>query len=702
MLPTAVLLLVVAAPPAPAEAFQRAERLAAADKFGEAEPLYRVALETDDRFLKRETYNRLMGLYVRSGRPDKALQLGEPFRAWLAVVGNPDGPGGLELITAQCHLDLGYPAEAEKAVAAALGSKPPLPPGQRLDALKLRAEVATQTSSPTEKQHWADLARAAADYLARAERAKDGRLRVTAGRALAEALAHQGDPAGALAALEKLPDLHDQLGDPAGRGETQRRRAALLARRGKSAAAEELFREALALNRKYQPQARLSAGDILTEWSTAAQAAGRPADATKLRAQAAAEYKAALESADAGSALAAFVRLQALTRSAKQFTQALETARQAGTRWAGDALLNSRLKSDQGALELIAASYPAARTLLAAALADLDAARPVNLRAVPKVLVNLATAELGCDAPEAAEAVLNRCADLYQKHRLPPDVLRVETDYLRGVAASRTGDFAGAMGHFRNGLALCDTVGSDADPVRFNLWLNIALIHKEQGGTGAASDALARASAVLGQFAERDELSAALIDSVRADLYLSQGRITDALALVPGLEAACTKSGQRAGYLWATAQHVRALDLLARKQLAQAETVWLALARGQRAEGHILLARTLNFLGVCAELRGANADAEKRFEEARAFQADRPRCPSATRAITYWRLAVLADKAGRRADAKRLMTEVFDIADRARLNTFGEAAQRAQYFAQFAPAFEMLAAWCARDGDGEG
>src|SRR5262249_25632950 len=104
----------------------------------------------------------------------------------------------------------------------------------------------------------------------------------------------------------------------------------------------------------------------------------------------------------------------------------------------------------------------------------------------------------------------------------------------------------------------------------------------------------------------------------------------------------------------------------------------------------------------CADLRGRSAEALKRFEEARAFQAERSRSSPVTRAITLWRLAILTDRAGKKDEAKKMLGEVFDLADRARLNTFGEAAQRAQFFAQFAPAFEQFASWCARDGDGEG
>lgn len=700
MLPTAVMLLAVSAPPAPAEAFQKAERLAAVDRFGDAEPLYRAALDTDDRFLKREAYNRLMSLYVRSGRPDKALRTGDAFRAWLKTVGDPDGPGVLESLTAQCHLDLGYLDAAETHVAAALAAKPLLAPERKLDALKLRAEIAVQKKDGTEGRRWAELERAAADVLKAAEQANTGSLRVAAARALAEALARRGDGAAALAALDGLPKLHDTLNDPLGRRDTQRQRAQLLAARGRFVDADPLFGEALALHQKHQPEQRMPAGDIIAEWAAAALAAGKAADAAKLRDRAAAEYRAALD-ADV-DALAAFVRLQALTRSAKRFTQALEAARQADAKWDGDPLLAARLKSDQGALELATASYPAAQKLLLAALTDLDTAEPVNLRALPRVLIHLAIAHLGCDAPEAAEAVLKRCIELYRKHKLLPDPLRVEADYLLGVGAARRGDFAGAVGYFRDGIARCDLVGADADPTRFNLWLNTALIHRDQEDAGAASEALTRAVAVLERLGERTDLSAALIDAVRADLYLSQGQIKNAVALVPGLEAAGAKAGPRGGHLWATARHVRALDSLTRKDVAAAEAVWLELAAVQRKEGHVLLARTLNFLGTCAELRGASADALKRFEEARAFQAGRPGCPTATRAITLWRLAVLTDKAGKPAEAKKLLGEVFDVVDRARLNTFGEAAQRAQFFAQFAPVFEQLAAWCARDGDGEG
>src|SRR5262249_30339268 len=154
-----------------------------------------------------------------------------------------------------------------------------------------------------------------------------------------------------------------------------------------------------------------------TEWAVAAHDAGRLTEAAKIRKEAVAEYQAAIESPsddpDAGGPLAAFIRMQALTRSSREFPQALKVALTIGEKWSGDPLVDARLKSDRGSLQLMTSAYPKARESLEQALKDLNAANPPNLRALPKVLVNLATAELACDTPEKADRLLARCANLY-------------------------------------------------------------------------------------------------------------------------------------------------------------------------------------------------------------------------------------------------------------------------------------------------
>jgi CHAT domain-containing protein len=718
MVPVVVVLLAAMQPPSAtdlAETYKQAEKLYAADRFGDAEPLFHAVLKTDDPFLKRQAFNRLLNLYVRSGRPDKAIGLARTLREWLQQVGDSD-TASVDLLVGRCRLELGYAALADEHLAAALKARPPLGPESRLEALRLRAEVARlQRDDKAEQARWRELEHAAQQIATDAEKANDTPLRIQASRYYAEALLRRGVIDTALQTLAEFPAWHRQVQDPLGLRDTQRQRAKLYAAKGDYAQAAALYQQALELHREARPQQRLIAGDILAEWSAAAIAAKQRDAAAKLRNEAATEYRAALQAPsdnpDTGGPLAAFLRLQALTRSARQFQQALEVSLVAGERWSRDALVETRLQSDRGSLELMTSAYQTARQSLTAALAELDAAEPKNLRLLPQVLVHLATAELACDTPEKADALLARCVALYERHHLPPDAVRVECEYLRGVSHHRRGDYAKAIVHLRSGLQLAATVGVPADPVRFHLWLNIALIYKEQGDTAAALEALHNAASIVTTFAEPDDLSKALINAVRAELLLTprsrsgadiRRHIAQAMELVPDIEAACQKHRVRSGYLWATAQHVRAIDSLSRKDIHAAEQIWLALAAIQKTEGHPLYARTLNWLGTCAELTGRDSEALQRFEEARLFQTKQPRCPPVIRAITLWRLAVLTDKSGRRDEAKKLLEEVFDIADRARLNTFGEASQRAEFFSQFAPAFELLATWYAQDNDGEG
>jgi hypothetical protein len=201
MFPAAAVLVALAAPPAPAapapapaEAFVRAEKLFAADRFGEAEPLFRAALATDDRSLKRRAYDRLMGLYLRSGRPDRAVRLAEPFRAWLKEIGETDF-AALDLLLGQCRLDLGYAELADEHLAAALRAKS-LPPGSELEALRLRADVAAQRRDPAEKDRLAELGRAARAVLKDAVGRNSAADRVAAGRGAADAAARRAERAG--------------------------------------------------------------------------------------------------------------------------------------------------------------------------------------------------------------------------------------------------------------------------------------------------------------------------------------------------------------------------------------------------------------------------------------------------------------------------------------------------------------------------
>ncbi|HZY85815.1 MAG TPA: hypothetical protein VFE78_13355, partial [Gemmataceae bacterium] len=75
-----------AAPPG-VEALQRAEELYRAGELLEAEPLYQAAAGGRGE-LRRQAYDRLLTLYARLGRPDRAVQTGLEYQTWLARRGD--------------------------------------------------------------------------------------------------------------------------------------------------------------------------------------------------------------------------------------------------------------------------------------------------------------------------------------------------------------------------------------------------------------------------------------------------------------------------------------------------------------------------------------------------------------------------------------------------------------------------------------
>jgi CHAT domain-containing protein len=152
----------------------------------------------------------------------------------------------------------------------------------------------------------------------------------------------------------------------------------------------------------------------------------------------------------------------------------------------------------------------------------------------------------------------------------------------------------------------------------------------------------------------------------------------------------------------ATARHCQGLYHLARRDFAEAEKAWIVLREMQEKEKQsLLLPRTLNYLGLSAELQRRPGDAEKLYQRARELQAKNPRAFPATHFITLWRLAGLADAAGRTKEGRGLLEEAIARAEEARKITYGDPQRRAQFFAQFVPAFEQMVDNAVRDGDVE-
>ena len=136
----------------------------------------------------------------------------------------------------------------------------------------------------------------------------------------------------------------------------------------------------------------------------------------------------------------------------------------------------------------------------------------------------------------------------------------------------------------------------------------------------------------------------------------------------------------------------------ARGDLDAASRDWNAALEIQSAAGQSAqAARTLNYLAKVESHRG-HADAAEglyrhALEQQRAIQAY-----PAIHYLTFCNLAEILHSKGKVDEAMELLQQAVKLVEAPRAGTIGAEEQRAEYFAQFASAFDLLVAWSLQAG----
>jgi CHAT domain-containing protein len=679
-----------------------------ADRLPQAAVLYRQALNTASGANHRHCFDRLLAIYVRAGRQDQAIQTGTEYDAWLRRTGDVVRARALAHDLGHWHLALGHYADAEPHLRRALADLKgaALPPARRITALTYLALAAEkQRKSARAGQAWREVEGFARAQLDNPGGKPDLPLRIECARRLADSYRFQGRPAEAVKWLEAvLPDFGRlRKPDPAGERDTLRQLAAHLTAARRPADAEKRLKEALERHETHAADDPLTRADLSCELADVLERLGRPEEGAALRQRAIRAYGVVLKDSRSdrhqkAGALAAFWKLQVLHQRASQYDQALKLIHDHAGQWGGG-LIEPRLHAEQGRLQVLLGKYAPSRELLKGVVAELEAQLPLNLMDFPPALLNLGVAELATGSQGKAKEAGLRCRALYEKFDLADDLLLVDAFNLLGTCEALDGNYAVALAHFRKGVARCDPLGRAAYPQRCGLWLNIALLHKAQGDPESALEACAQARADYERFAEPSAFGFAALDAGQAVLLASQGQLEKAKPLADQVLAACEKHKRPEVALMSAAWHCRALFHLhpKRRNLAAAEQ---ALRKVEELHGDQspLRPRTLNYLALTRELQGRWDEAANLYEEAKALQEKNPRAFPVTYFTTLWRLANVAQRRGRLPEARALLKRSIAVAETARLRIYGDARQRAAFFAQFEPALEQLVEWSVRDG----
>jgi tetratricopeptide (TPR) repeat protein len=319
----------------------------------------------------------------------------------------------------------------------------------------------------------------------------------------------------------------------------------------------------------------------------------------------------------------------------------------------------------------------------------------------------LAHAELVAGNAHLTERLATRCLQLYKDHHWPDDLVVVEAYSLWGASLAQRGQYGLAIERLSEATTRLDKLGPSAAAQSSRLLLNKALLYASQGDLDEALKAYREARAAYMGSEERNERTIAQFDAVEASLYTAQGHfkgLLRAYQLAGRILDYCAKAKLENSPLALTARHYQGLYYLDRRDFRQAEQAWAQVrALQEKEQVSLLLPRTVFYLGLTAELQGQLGDAEKLYKEAwEKLKKDPSEAFPATRFLTLWRRARLADRRGARAEARNLLQEAVGGVEKTRLQTFGDAQQRAAFFAQFEPGFDQLVDWCVRDGDVEG
>jgi CHAT domain-containing protein/tetratricopeptide (TPR) repeat protein len=695
------------------EAIRQADRLYRADQLLSAEPLYRQGLNASDHADRRRCYDQLLAIYVRVGRQDQAIQTGREYLKWLLKTRDRMRAREVKLDLGRWYYNLGHYATAEEPYlrdARAEFKDAPWRPAHRLTALTYLALAAEKQGERARAgRAWREVEAFARSLLEGRRRARDPALRIECVRRLADSYRFQGRPGEAIPRLEQILPIFARLRppDPLGQRDTLRQLAEHLKhlKMAKSnVEAEKRLKEALELHKEHAAGDRLTRAELDDQLGDVLEQQGRPEEARRKRDQAAQGYMDVLKNPGAGrpegsGEVTAFWKLQQHYQRDRQYQLALDLTQDRSIKWAGD-LLDPRLAAEEGRLQGELGKYLLSEKRLSVAVDKLEKQDPPNLLELPVALLNLGVAKLATGDLAGAKKRGLHCLDLYSKYGLPDDLVLVEAYDLVGKGAFLGGEYAEAIAHYRAGVDHCVRLGSAADRRRCNLLLNIALLHKAQGDLDRALTFCQEARALYQDLGARDALVDAALDAASATLLVVQERpqLDAANKLAGRILKFCRQQGIRRGSLVLTARHCQALFHLRDKKFSAAEAAWHEVDKLHGAQSP-LRPRTLNYLGLTCECRKRWDDAAKLYQEARRLQEKNPRSLPVTHFTTLWRLANDADRRGRRAEARRLLEQAITVVERARLQTYGGAQQRAGFFAQFAPAFEQLVAWCVRDGD---
>lgn len=613
----------------------------------------------------------------------------------------------LQIQVAEAFWNFRHYGKAAELLGAAVSDSVhrPLAPTLKLKALAELAQIAEiQKENDEALKRWTQVEELAEPLLSNKRNVLTDRDRIEATRRLADSFRYRHQPKRSIELLEPLRPLHQRMDDHWGECETLTILADRYAECNEREQAIQCLTTALEIDSKFgsphllqRPNMQLRLGEYYSETR-------RHDEAAAVWKEAAETYRAVLDRSRSDrtivvDAIEAMWKLQLLYQRSSQYRQALDLVREEMDVWSEESWLATRLETEEANLSVVLGSHQEARDVLQATATRLRAQDPIDLTVLPRTLNSLAIVEQSLGRIDEADKLGKECLELYRKYELPSDPFLAEVYNLLGTGALLSSQSARAKDLFTEGLSLCDKIGESADRQKSCLHLNLAWLCKSQGDIDPAVEHCEKALRLFGRFSDPDSLGLAWIYATLASMEADRGKYRQAEHWSSRTLALCERHEVKGGMLVTIAQHSLALSKLANGQLDDAQGIWeKMLVTAQEEHRDPVAARSWNYLGAIAERRGDVATAMARYRAAAELQKGSGKALPAVHFISLWRLANLEKKAGNTDRAIDLLRQAIDVAESARVRTYGAESSRARYFSQFSPAFDQIVAWCIEAG----
>lgn len=539
---------------------------------------------------------------------------------------------------------------------------------------------------------------------------------------LAESLAAAGDPAGAAKAWEPLlvKFKHD---DPE-RGHVLSEIAKGYQAAGDLEHEKAYLLEALDFEGKLHPgKATPAQADVLDRLATAFRAAGDDIQARKYWPESADMYEALLrvEGATEQDRARRMQHLQSLQLIYQRLGQWGDGARvtKALVEYRQETMLPddpaiARAKSALGAFLARGENYTAARPILTEAAAYWRKRTPPAPVELASTLNNLSDVERTLGQVRAAQAALEEAAPLYEQFLAPGDIKLAEVEANLASVLAAQGQFKPALDRYQKAVDVCQKqLGQPSprtDEVLSTTLLNMAMLYKSQRQFRQAADYCSEALNARRRMVSADSQGLLPFYLALASLHLAQYQanqgdpasladLGQAGTFVQLAEANCAQHNLLKQPAGANVLYLAGVVHFRKQEYAPAQDVWRQCLTIARANGLLSLeAKCLNSLAEAAVKTRSLAEADQLSAEAVSLQ-DRLQAYPALHFIALMNRAQLLKNQGQRDEAIALVKKAAQLAEAPRAATVGAEAERAEYFSQFAAAFDLLVDWSVEAGN---